>query len=379
MHVLEELSARPHADPEPAKETSPSAKSTAERRLEALLDQLPYVILYETGGGREYISNNIEQLLGYTAEELTSERGRFPALIHPSDNLVLEDRLQDWAQRGRPGVFTAQFRIRKRSGEYIWLEDQIIGIENENGAKGMIGVMVDITRRHSAQARYQAIVEAADVAGIGLAILVDREGLPTVLYSNEASHSIGGRSAKEVFNESVLKFVPEDELAKIFEIWNRFRQGQLIQESIEVDVQHKDGRRIPISVGLSSISLDEEPAIIAFMTDITERRRAEQALIEARIAAEEISHIKSNILSNFSHELRTPLHSILGFSSLLVEELPEGDLREYARSVERSGQRLLNTVTSIIEIAQLESGIGELVAYPVQIGDVVEAEALAYK
>lgn len=388
MHVLEELTTRSSHD---ASEQSGSAhtgsqmgapsaaKSTAERRLEALLEQLPYVILYETGGGREYISQNIEKLLGYSADELTAERGRFLALIHPSDNALLNDRLNEWTARGRPGVFTAQFRVKKRTGEYIWLEDQIISIENENGSEGMIGVMVDVSRRHSAQARYQAIVEAADVAGIGLAILVNREGLPTVLYSNAAAYSIGGRSAKEVFDEPVTKFIPEDEQPKIFDLWNRFLQGQLVNDSLELDVLHKEGRRVPVSCGVSSIALDEEPAIIAFMTDITERRRAEQALVEARVAAEEISHIKSNILSNFSHELRTPLHSILGFSSLLVEELPEGELREYARSVERSGQRLLSTVTSIIEVAQLESGVSELVAYPVSIAEVVKAEGLAIK
>src|SRR5205809_1162631 len=152
MHVLDELTARAeHAGTEPAMPDSTSAnpKSAAERRLEALLEQLPYVILYETGGGREYISSNIEKLLGYSAEELTAERGRFPALIHPADNLILAERLDEWSRRGRPGVFTAQFRVQKRTGEYVWLEDQIIAIDNENGSKGMIGVMVDVTRRHS--------------------------------------------------------------------------------------------------------------------------------------------------------------------------------------------------------------------------------------
>src|SRR5678809_1211798 len=123
MHVLDELTAQAKAaGPEPAEEAA-IAKSTAERRLETLLDQLPYVILYETGGDREYISRNIEKLLGYSAEELTAERGRFPALIHPADNMVLNERLTEWAQRGRPGVFTAQFRVQKRTGEYLWLED----------------------------------------------------------------------------------------------------------------------------------------------------------------------------------------------------------------------------------------------------------------
>ena len=89
--------------------------------------------------------------------------------------------------------------------------------------------------------------------------------------------------------------------------------------------------------------------------------------------------MKSNILSNFSHELRTPLHSILGFSAILAEETSEKELKEYARSIQRSGQRLLSTVTSIVELAALESTSRERVLYPVVLHDLVQEEAMRYK
>ncbi len=361
-----------------ALETKPE-QSPAERRLEALLDQLPYVILYETGGGREYISRNIKQLLGYDADDLTATHGRFPALIHPTDNAALEERLAAWEVDGRQGVFTAQFRVRKRSGQYLWLEDQIVAVDYPSGTQGMIGVMVDITQRHSAQARYKAIVEAADVSGIGLAIIVNRAGAPVILSMNSAALAICGRNAEEVLGLPITQFIPPDEQPRILKIWEQFLRHETVHDSIEIEIVHELGHRVPVSAGFSWIELDEEPAVIVFLRDISERRHTEQALIEARLEAEEISHIKSNILSNFSHELRTPLHSILGFSSLLAEEIKDKALREYALSIERSGQRLLATVTSIIEIAQLESGVGEMELYPMPIAEVLEAESLAFK
>src|SRR5205823_3859122 len=120
-------------------------------------------------------------------------------------------------------------------------------------------------------------------------------------------------------------------------------------------------------------------AIIAFLTNINERREAERALVAAKTEAEEVSRIKSNILSNFSHELRTPLHSILGFSALLEEELETTGMRDYASSIRRSGERLLSTVTSIIEIAALESTAGERLLYPHPVAEVLEAECAKYE
>ncbi|MDP4287390.1 MAG: PAS domain S-box protein [Bacteroidota bacterium] len=394
MHILQDLKgffsrlgAHEHGEHERAQTARDAEReareSTAERRLAALLDQLPYVILYETGGGREYISRNIEQLLGYEADELTAGDGRFTALIHPNDNANLQQRLAEWAEHGRPGAFHAQFRVRKRSGEYIWLEDQIVAVDYSGGTaearQGMIGVMVDITPRHSAQSRYQAIVEAADVSGIGLVIIVSRNNLPVVLFINSAALAITAHAPSEVIGQPIMQFVAEQERPKIEQIWQQFLQHQLVHDTMEIEVMHQDGHLVPVSAGFSGIELDEEPAVIAFMTDSTERRKAEQELIQAKMEAEEISHIKSNILSNFSHELRTPLHSILGFSALLAEEIKDSSLREYALSIERSGQRLLATVTSIIEIAQLESGVGDLVLYPMPISEALETEVETFK
>ncbi len=350
-----------------------------ERRLATLLDQLPYVILYETGGGREYISRNIESLLGYTAEELTQDRTKFPELIHPDDSEQVDRQIRAWNEAGRPLGFIQQFRARKRNGEYIWLEDRITSVNHPDGKRGMIGVMVDVTTQHAAQERYQAIVEAADVAGLGLCILVAREQMGTILYINQAAVDICGRTREELTGQTVTQYVPRDLLPPIEELWQQFLRGELLRGSFESEVLHKDGHAVPVSIGLCPTMLDGEPVVITFLTNITERKSTEAELVAARIEAEEISRLKSNILSNFSHELRTPLHSILGFSSMLAEELQQDDLREYSQSIQRSGQRLLSTVTSIIEISAIETTPTQRILYPTLLHETLEEALVEFR
>jgi PAS domain S-box-containing protein len=378
MHILKNLRLRRHSplldshtEPSPA-ELQSELRNT-ERRLEALLDQLPYVVLYETGAGREYISRNISELLGFRAEEFTSERGNFPKIIHPDDAARMFPELSAWNAAGRPGIFRAQFRVRKKSGEYIWLEDQIVGADHSDGTQSMIGVMVDVTARRADQERYRAIVEAADAAGIGLGIFFDRDGDPELVFMNDSLHQIGGWSVEELRERGLFSLVQGTHYDETTKVWKSFLDGSLVKHSLETEILHKSGEYVPISIGLSATRIDDERAIIAFISDIGERKRAEQELIRAKLEAEEMSRIKSNILANFSHELRTPMHSILGFSSMLVEELQHSELRTYARSIQRSGERLLDTLTSIIELAALESSPGEIALLPVPLAKVVES------
>lgn len=78
-------------------------------------------------------------------------------------------------------------------------------------------------------------------------------------------------------------------------------------------------------------------------------------MIEAKLKAEEINRVKSIFFSNMSHELRTPLVGILGFADLLFNNLDEEEQRLMAKSILKSGKRLLNTLTSLLSLTELES------------------------
>ncbi len=90
-----------------------------------------------------------------------------------------------------------------------------------------------------------------------------------------------------------------------------------------------------------------------FFADVTERKKAEDALRQAKEAAEAANRAKSAFLASMSHDIRTPLTSILGFAELLAERVGPEE-REHAESIRRGGERLMETLNSVLALARLE-------------------------
>ena len=104
--------------------------------------------------------------------------------------------------------------------------------------------------------------------------------------------------------------------------------------------------------------------IVAVTRDITERKKNERALIDARDMAEQANRAKSRFLANMSHELRTPLNAIIGFSEVMTFEMfgPVGSPRylEYARLIHESGGHLLELINGVLDMSKIEAGKFEL-------------------
>ena len=127
--------------------------------------------------------------------------------------------------------------------------------------------------------------------------------------------------------------------------------------------KRKDGSEFPIFLSTSIIrDQNNQPiGLIGVATDITERKRTEKELIEAKNKAEESDRLKSAFLANMSHEIRTPMNGVLGFVGLLKEpDLTGEEKEEYISLIETSGIRMLNIINDIINISKVESGQMEL-------------------
>ncbi|RMF37067.1 MAG: PAS domain S-box protein, partial [Chloroflexi bacterium] len=131
----------------------------------------------------------------------------------------------------------------------------------------------------------------------------------------------------------------------------------------EVELQAKDGERIPVEVRLAPLYRDGQGiGVQVIARDIRERKQLEQ--------------MREDFIASVSHDLRTPLASITGFTEVLLSEAP-GPLtevqQEFLDIIAQSGERLLKLVNQILDVSKLDSGRFELHPAPVELRPMVES------
>jgi PAS domain S-box-containing protein len=103
---------------------------------------------------------------------------------------------------------------------------------------------------------------------------------------------------------------------------------------------------------------------LGFVLDISERKRMEQELVEARLGAEAATQAKGQFLANMSHEIRTPLNGILGLSFLLEDETIPDNLRPMMSLIRTSGEVLRRVLDDVLDYSKIDAGKLELVEEP---------------
>ena len=115
----------------------------------------------------------------------------------------------------------------------------------------------------------------------------------------------------------------------------------------------------------------ETIGLLGTYIDITDRKNAELGIIAAKEKVEELSKLKTNFLANMSHEIRTPLNGILGFAGILKDDLKNVEQKRFAEIIEKSGNRLLETLDLILNFAKLEAEKQDINYSNVKIEDII--------
>ena len=198
---------------------------------------------------------------------------------------------------------------------------------------------------------------AMDRVGIGIH-WVGEDG--RLLYVNQAAADMVGYSVDEMLALSVGDIDPGLRGKPFVEASREVR----LQEgaSVDTELQHRDGRLIPVSLNIFYRAAKEnEPGLfITFINDISERKRGERMLREAKEVAESATRAKSAFLANMSHEIRTPMNAILGSAYLMRRSLGETQLNEPLERIESSGRHLLAIIDDILDLSKIEAGRLEL-------------------
>jgi PAS domain S-box-containing protein len=139
----------------------------------------------------------------------------------------------------------------------------------------------------------------------------------------------------------------------------------------------KDGREVWLETHMQAIT-DEAGNLVAIdgiARDVTERKRAEEALCQAREVAETATRAKSEFLSTMSHEIRTPLNAVIGMTTLLLDTSLDTEQQTYVETIHTSGNALLTLINDILDFSRIEAGYLELEQAPFDLRTCVE-EAL---
>ena len=128
------------------------ALKKSEERYRSLVTNIPDVVWTADAGGRiRYISPNIEKVYGYTPEEVYKEEGNIRlGSIHPEDAGKVEKAFKELFEKGT--IFDVEYRIRRKDGEWIWVNQRSIATYEESSMLYTDGILLDITdRKHAAE------------------------------------------------------------------------------------------------------------------------------------------------------------------------------------------------------------------------------------
>jgi PAS domain S-box-containing protein len=191
---------------------------------------------------------------------------------------------------------------------------------------------------------------------------VNAKGLYT--YISHVVSTVLGYKPEEITGiKHFYDFHPREERkgfkAAAFEVFARKEYFRNLESAVET----KEGKIVWVSTNGIPV-LDDQGNLAGYRgtdTDITEKKKTEIILLNAKREAEAANKSKSAFLANMSHEIRTPLNAIIGFSQLLNrDQLISERQMEYIKSITRAGEHLLSLINDILELSKMEAGRIEL-------------------
>lgn len=290
----------------------------------------------------------------------------------------------------------AEWRFLQHAG-WVVFEDVILVVTCRRGVKEIREISAGRAGVEDAKTQIESVVEGLRITQRALAVSNERfelalEGandgiwdwdLATdqVFYSGQWA-TMFGFTEGEIVN--TLDFFRDrlhpGEAEQIFDLIDSYLRQDIPAFETEFRMKHRDGSdRWILARGAASWSSDGTPVRMAgSLSDLTQRKLAETELVLAKDQAESANRAKSLFLANMSHELRTPLNAILGFGDLIGNPAfgTLGDRQlDFRAKILTSGKHLLGLISSVLDLAKIESGTVDLRIESLAAGFALEETA----
>ncbi|BFM20567.1 PAS domain-containing protein [Gilvimarinus japonicus] len=316
--------------------------------------------------------------LGYTDldREEFYDAAQLPNYIHPDDRDIMFEAVREHLRSSEP--LHACYRIRTKAGDYLWTQVRADSIRDEQGrARYISGINFDVTELKNVEAALRES-EARQVR----IIQASKDGI-WEWYAESNGFHFSSRCWEHLGyneNDDMLttgqdrlrewrNHIHKDDLLKFDRTLRKHMSGQGAFD-IEYRVHTKQGDiRWIRARGRASFDDRGQPTRMSGTNmDITDIKRAEERVVQAKDAAEKANRAKSEFLSSMSHELRTPLNAILGYAQLFeyddnLQSVQKGNLRE----IRSAGEHLLRLINDVLDLAKIESGNMESRLQPVLV------------
>lgn len=280
---------------------------------------------------KEIVANGIDKILRRVVEEKTTERWEVKFDIGnaaDSQNIDVASRSTKWfANKAYPILDIYGFV------EYLIIQHE------------------DITEKKQAEEKLFEMHEIFHhfLTKNPVYVYIKDKNLNVVHVSDNFS-KLFNISTSEIIGHRSTRFLPKEIADRIDQ-----QDRKVLNENISCEYSEENNGRFYYTHKFPIEINGEVKYIAGFSLDITEREKAKFDIIQAKEKAENANKAKTVFLANMSHELRTPLVGILGYSEMLMAEATDKVQKEMASGINRTGRRLLNTLSLVLDLSRIEA------------------------
>ncbi len=347
-------------------------KTESEQKLQSMSDNMPNAFTFQLIERENnvplllYISKGVETICGIPVDQMGEDVMPIFNNMNPEDVMNFVKA----ASAGKPFTLETPY-TKPGTGEKKWLEISEIPRMNTAGEIVWDGLAIDITLRKQVESELkqsQDLLLKADLVN-EISNNMEKSAIyrthqnaqgRTILdyVSNNIDQLSGGISASEL-QENIAPFFfniyPEDR-----PILNEIRAGATEAGSISSVFRYiRDGELCWYKIQSKGSLQGDIVVHDGILMDITDQKRLENDLIQARNQAEESDRLKSTFMANMSHEIRTPMNAILGFLELIFSEEMELDpqtVKEFVRIITDNAHQLMKLINDLLDISKLDAG-----------------------